>query len=217
MEECGVRGEADPNPHLVNKLEDELNDQAGDELEHELKLGGKHQRGRVAGSVEARFQSTDIRMVSLISSQLCQVWSNNVNQFKTQFSEMSEWISPNAQICPLKMSRSFYLNGTGRPLFRLGCFASPRKRPFLLFFAGLRCHHTDEWRESQSSRYHSKCHNWTVAAVLEVFPKNHFGFLTKIWREDYADKAVTLECVYLAKRLRVFSFNNTLKIIILTE
>ena len=83
MEECGVRGEVDPNLHLVNELEDELNDQAGDELEHELKLGGKHQRGRVAGSVEARFQSTDIRMVSLISSQLCQVWSNNVNQFKT--------------------------------------------------------------------------------------------------------------------------------------
>ena len=75
MEECGVRGEVDPNLHLVNELEDELNDQAGDELEHELKLGGKHQRGRVAGSVEARFQSTDIRMVSLISSQLCQVWS----------------------------------------------------------------------------------------------------------------------------------------------
>ena len=74
MEECGVRGEADPNLHLVvNELEDELNDQAGDELEHELKLGDKHQRGRVAGSVEARFQSTDIRMVSLISSQLCQV------------------------------------------------------------------------------------------------------------------------------------------------
>ena len=68
MEECGVRGEADPNLQLVNELEHELN-----ELEHELKLGGKHQRGRVAGSVEARFQSTDIRMVSLISSQLCQV------------------------------------------------------------------------------------------------------------------------------------------------
>ena len=45
MEECGVRGEADASLHLVvNELEDELNDQAGDELEHELKLGGKHQR-----------------------------------------------------------------------------------------------------------------------------------------------------------------------------
>ena len=73
MEECGVQGEADASLHLVNKLEDELDDHTGDELEHELKLGGKHQRGRVAGSVEARFQSTDIRMVSLISSQLCQV------------------------------------------------------------------------------------------------------------------------------------------------
>ena len=68
---------------------------------------------------------------------------------------------------------SFFLDiyggRTSRLLFRLGCFASPRKRPFLPFFAGLRCHHTDEWRASQSSRYHSKCHNWTMHTQLRVF------------------------------------------------
>ena len=65
-------------------------------------------------------------------------------------------------------------------LFRLGCFASPRKRPFLPFFAGVRCHHTDEWRVSQSGRYHSKCHNWTMHDFLGFFSLLYFWRRRKI-------------------------------------
>ena len=64
---------------------------------------------------------------------------------------------------------NIYLEG-GRTssglLFRLRCFASPRKRLFCPFLLGLRCHHTDGWQASQSSRYHSKCHNWTRCTVF---------------------------------------------------
>ena len=65
---------------------------------------------------------------------------------------------------------NIYLEG-GRTssglLFRLRCFASPRKRLFCPFLLGLRCHHTDGWQASQSSRYHSKCHNWTRFFTIE--------------------------------------------------
>ena len=74
--------------------------------------------------------------------------------------------------------------GTSRLLFRLGCFASPRKLPFLPFFAGVRCHHTDEWRASQSSRYHSKCHNWTMHTQLRVFSSLEANIVWICWQRS---------------------------------
>ena len=95
---------------------------------------------------------------------------------------------------------------TSRLLFRLGCLTSPRKRHFLPFFAGLRCHHTDEWRASQSSRYHSKCHNWTrfftilqISQQMSQLDKMHSFFpanivRTKIWGRTMLTEQFSLKC-----------------------
>ena len=170
VEECGDGSEAGPRGDTVD-----------DPTKHKLKfcwerIWGRFKQQRVAGPVEAGFESTFIRLVSfflvplyhgipfaldpktIVIYSFC--WDihptdlNGPNKCKDLSSEASFF-------------QIFIWRGTSsRLLFRLRCFASPRKRLFCPFLLGLRCHHTDGWQASQSSRYHSKCHNWTRCTVF---------------------------------------------------
>ena len=215
MEECGVRGEVDPNLHLVvNELEDELDDQAGDELEHELKLGGKHQRGRVAGSVEARFQSTDIRMVSLISSQLCQVWSNNVNHSKPNFLQCLNGSHQMHKFVLWKCQDLFIW--TGQAGLYLDWVA------LQVHGSGLFCCFLPDWDVTTlTSGGNQNPADITANVTTGQWPqfwRLFQDFFLAFWQRSEERTMLTRQLISNVFILQsVFSFNNTLKIIILTE
>ena len=63
-----------------------------------------------------------------------------------------------------RVQADFYLDLAALQVHETGIFCR-----FLHGFDVKVCHHSGVWQASQSSgRYHSKCHNWTIEAVLQA-------------------------------------------------
>ena len=113
----------------------------------------------------------------------------------------------NAKICLLKPDLFEYLSGG----FYLDWAALQvhGSRLFCPFLRGLRCHHTDEWRASQSGRHITanvttgQCaHNWGVFYDASKYCVADLS--TEIWRKDNADEAVFSE-MWSSNFLELFS------------